>query len=325
MPSRRKLTIAIANYPHTAALKSGAVQIEGVDAEFISVEPQVAAYRRMVRGLEFDVCELAPTTYLIARAYGVAFTAIPVFVSRLFHHSGVLVQPAHSIRHPKALEGRKVGVRAWSVTTGVWTRGIFAREFGVDNSKITWVVDDEEHVSALPLPANVIHTSPGQSLFGLMQRGELAAGFSGNAGIGRSGAPGGGWRTEDCSAFPELFEDAQAQEAAWYARTGIYPLHATIAVKQSVLDADPWIARALFDAFSEAKRQWLVNFATGADTAPSDRRYRQFCRIVGADPLPYGLTPNRPSIEALLDFAADQSLIPARIVADDAFLPLDPL
>jgi 4,5-dihydroxyphthalate decarboxylase len=323
MTTRRKLTIAIADYPHTAALKSGAVKIDGVDAEFVSVVPQVAAYRRMVRSLEFDVCELAPTTYLIARAHGVAFTAIPVFVSRLFHHGGLLVQPDRRIRHPKQLEGEQVGVRAWSVTTGVWTRGIFAQEFGVDNSKIRWVIDDEEHVSALKLPANVTQVPPGKSLFGLMRNGTLAAAFAGNAGIGRSGDPSGGWCTEDTSAFPDMFEDPVALEAEWFARTGIYPMHATIAVKQSVLDADPWVARALFNAFAEAKARWLKQFSAGVDQNATDRRYRDFSRLVGPDPLPYGLAANRRSIEALLGYAAAQALIPSVIPAQEAFLDLD--
>src|SRR2546430_12320996 len=93
----------------------------------------------------------------------------------------------------KDLEGKKVGVRAYSVTTGVWTRGIFTNEYGLDASKVTWVVDDEEHVTTLKLPANVIHAPPGQSLASMMASGELQAGFTGPAGIGRAGAPTANW------------------------------------------------------------------------------------------------------------------------------------
>ena len=139
------LKIAIADYPHVAAVRSGAIPIEGVAAEFVNVVPQIAAFRRMVRQVEFDVCELAPTTYIIARAFNAPFVALPIFVMRRFHHSGFLVRPDANIRTPKDLEGKNVGVRAYSVTTGVWTRGIFIDDYGLDISKVTWVVDDEEH------------------------------------------------------------------------------------------------------------------------------------------------------------------------------------
>ena len=111
----------------------------------------------MVRDVEFDICEMAPTTYMIARARGAPYIALPIFVMRRFHHGGFVVRPDAGIRCPKDLEGKKVGVRAYSVTTGVWTRGIFVNEYGLDFSKVTWVVDDEEHVATLKLPPNVVH------------------------------------------------------------------------------------------------------------------------------------------------------------------------
>src|SRR6185295_16972104 len=211
----------------------------------------------MVRQVEFDVCELALTTYIIARAYGAPFVALPIFVQRRFHHAGLLVRPDARIRTPKDLEGRKVGVRAYSVTTGVWTRGILIDEFGLDSSKVTWVVDDEEHVAQLRLPSNVVHAPEGKSLADMMASGELAAGFQGNAGVGRTGAPTGGWQAVDAH-YPDLFPDAEELEADWYRRTGIYPMHGTIVVKDSVLAEHPWVAQSLYKAFSRAKDEWLA-------------------------------------------------------------------
>src|SRR5258706_13509240 len=182
-----KMKIAIATYGHTALLKDGSVPIEGVEPEYITVQPQIAAFRRMGRDVEFDACELAATTYIIARAYGAPFIALPVFVVRRFHHEGIVCRPDANIKTPKDLEGKKVGVRAYSVTTGVWTRGILINEYGMDNSKVTWVVDDEEHVTQLKLPSNVVHVKPGESLVDMMDKGELQAGFTANAGIGRKG------------------------------------------------------------------------------------------------------------------------------------------
>ena len=109
------LNFAVADYPHTRAILSGRIPIEGIAPNFIKVEPQIAAYRRMVRNVEFDVCEIAPTTYIMARALGAPFVALPIFVSRGFHHGGLLVRPDANIHNPKDLEGKKVGVRAYSV------------------------------------------------------------------------------------------------------------------------------------------------------------------------------------------------------------------
>src|ERR1051325_2041052 len=192
MPRRK---IAIATYGHTKALKSGKVKIRNIDPEFVEVVPIIGAFRRMVRDVEFDVCELAPTTYMIARALGAPFIALPIFIMRRFHHGGFVVRPDSGIKVPKDLEGKKVGVRAYSVTTGVWTRGIFINEYGLDSSKVTWVVDDEEHVTTLKLPDNVVHAPDGKSLAGMMAAGELQAAFSGPAGIGRAGPPTGARET----------------------------------------------------------------------------------------------------------------------------------
>ena len=154
---RPRLKIAIGTYGHTAPIKKGAIPIAGVDADFVEVVPIIQAFRRMVRDVEFDICEMAPTTYMIARARGAPYIALPIFIMRRFHHGGFVVRPDAGIRAPKDLERKKVGVRAYSVTTGVWTRGIFVNEYGLDSSKVTWVVDDEEHVTTLKLPPNVVH------------------------------------------------------------------------------------------------------------------------------------------------------------------------
>jgi 4,5-dihydroxyphthalate decarboxylase len=317
------LTLAIADYPHTAALLDGSIEIEGVDAEFVRVTPQIAAFRRMVRQVEFDVCELAPTTYIIARAYGAPFVALPIFVFRKFHHGGLLVRPDSGISHPRDLEGKKVGVRAYSVTTGVWTRGILMDEFGLDSSKVTWVVDDEEHVTQMPLPSNVIHAPDGQSLVDMIQRGELAAGFDGNAGIGRAGAPTGGWSQVESQGYPDLFPNAPELEAAWFKRTGIYPMHGTIVVRDSVLAAHPRVARSLYDAFEAAKQKWLKRLKSGEANTALDQRYRALAGIVGDDPLPFGMAANMPTIRALEDTAFKQGLSPRRMTVEELFV--DPL
>src|SRR5580658_6973943 len=200
MADQPQLKIAIGTYGHTRALKRGDVRIDGVDPAFVEVVPIIGAFRRMVRDVEFDICEMAPTTYMIARALGAPFIALPVFLMRRFHHGGFVVRPGSGIKEPKDLEGKKVGVRAYSVTTGVWTRGIFVNEYGLDSSKVTWVVDDEEHVTTLKLPPNVVHAPAGKSLVDMIAAGDLQAAFTGNAGIGRAGSPTGDWKASAAPA-----------------------------------------------------------------------------------------------------------------------------
>lgn len=319
MAANVPLKIAIADHPHTLAIKNGAIPIEGVEAEFVTVKPQIGAFRRMVRDLEFDVCEIAPTTYIIARAYGKPFKALPIFVVRRFHHSGMLVRPDAGIRTPKDLEGKTVGVRAYSVTTGVWLRQVFIDEYGLDNSKVTWVVDDEEHVRELKLPANVIRAPEGRSLADMIAAGELQAGVEAAAGIGRTGAPTGVWQEVEAD-YPDLIPNAAEVEADYYRRTGVYPMHGTIVVKDSVLAQHPWIAKSLNDAFTQAKDEWVASLDSGKATGEAADKYRKLQKIVGNDPLPYGIEANRPTIEALEKTAFEQGLTPRRMSMDDLFV-----
>jgi 4,5-dihydroxyphthalate decarboxylase len=317
-----RLKIAVADYGHTRALKSGEVAIAGVAPDFVEVKPIIGAFRRMVRDVEFDVCEMAPTTYMIARALGAPFVAIPVFLMRRFHHGGFVVRPDAGIKTPKDLEGRQVGVRAYSVTTGVWTRGIFINEYGLDSAKVTWVVDDEEHVTTLKLPPNVVHAPQGKSLAGMMAAGELQAAFSGPAGIGRAGPPTGAWETggqAKTEVYPELIADVEQTEADWFRRTGIYPIHGLVVVRSEVLWKHPFVARALYDAFVGAKAPYIEQLKGSAGDDANDKKYRGLMPLVG-DPLPYGMQANMPSIEAMLTYGLQQKLIPKRMSLDEAFV-----
>ena len=318
------LKCSLRSYPYTDAIKSGAIQVPGVDLEFVDVKPHIAAFRRMVRDLEFDVCEIAPTTYVIARGHGVPIIALPIFFVRRFHHEGLMVRPGAGIETPKDLEGKRVGVRAYSVTTGVWKRGILQNEFGVDIDKVTWVVDDEEHVEALKLPRNVEHVPEGKSIAGMIASGEIDAGFTGDAGIGRQGKPTDGWndaRPEAPKDLRDLFTDGKRQEKEWYARTGIFPMHGTLAIKQSRLDEDPTLGQRLYDAFVAARAPYIADLEAGRAEGKQAEKDKRLSQIVG-DPLPYGLEANRKSIEALIGYAYQQGLIPRRMAAEEAFLPL---
>lgn len=323
-----RLSAAIATYGHTKALKSKQVRPAGCELDFVEVEPIIAAYRRMIRTLEFDICELAPTTYLAAREAGIPVTALPIFLMRRFHHGDIVCRPGSGITRPKDLEGRKAGVRAYTVSTGVWARGILQREYGVDPDSITWVVDDEEHVTSYRLPPNVVKAGAGQSIAGLFREGGIDAGLTGPAGIGRSGAPTAGWaiagagfdeaRKPSADYYP-LFPEARVIEADWYLRTGIYPIHGLVTVKTEILQENPWLAQSLMDAFTESKQPFLASLRSGINDAKEFASYSSLREIAGDDPLPYGIGPNEKSIKALIDYSADQHITARRHDVEEIF------
>ena len=298
------LKTALATYAHTKGLKDGTVTAPGIRLEHVEVSPIVGAFRRMVRTLEFDVSEMAITTYLTARAHGKAFTALPVFVMRQFHHAPIVYNVKSGVQSPKDLEGKKVGVRAYTVTTGVWARGILATEYAVDLDKVTWVVVDEEHVQEFQKPANVLER-PGANLGEMLAKGELAAAI----GAGQMDSPD----------VKPLIPNPREAEAAWYRKTGIYPVNHTVVVKDSLLQADATLAPRLFAAFKEAKAIFLKQLGSAAQLSGDAQVLAQRRSIVGDDPLPNGVARNRQALEAVIQFARDQKILPRTVRPEEMF------
>ncbi|GAA3706819.1 ABC transporter substrate-binding protein [Streptomyces tremellae] len=315
------LSVALGDYPHVKALLSGDVPVKGYTVEPVEVKPIIGAYRRMIRDLEFDVCELAPVSYTMAVQAGVPLTAVPVYLNRKFHHADVQCGAASGISAPKDLEGRRIGVRAYSVSTGVWVRGLLREEYGVALDKMTWVVDDEDHVEGR-VPANVEHITDGRSLGALLASGDLDAALTGNAGTGRAGSPRAGWtaaatdqEAQGAGPYP-LFEHPDVIARDSYLRTGVYPLHSVIAIRSELVERDPDLPTALYAAFAESKRRQVAS-DPGWSALP---RLGKQARLVGGDPIPYGVAANEPSAQAALRLARDQGLLdadqPGRLYAE---------
>jgi 4,5-dihydroxyphthalate decarboxylase len=173
----------------------------------------------------------------------------------------------------------------------------------------------------------VVHAPEGKSLQSMMKSGEIQAGFSGPAGVGRSGPPISGWDKAGAAAtadtYPELIADVAQVEADWFRRTGIYPIHGLIVVKDEHIARNPWLPRSLMNAFVAAKRPYLENLKAGHGDSPEDKRYRGFLSLM-SDPLPYGMAANRASIEALVTYSLQQELIPSRPRLDQVFVDIDP-
>ena len=171
-----KLRIVTRTQGNNKALKDGKVKPRTCEFEFVEVDPLIDAFRRMVRGLEFDVSEMALSTYITARAHGKRFMGLPIFVVRAFHHGAIVYNTRSGIKSPKDLEGRKVGVnRGYTVTTGLWARGVLQHQYGVDLDKITWVLSGDEHVTEYRPPSNVVPIEKGKKIADLVASGELPA------------------------------------------------------------------------------------------------------------------------------------------------------
>jgi 4,5-dihydroxyphthalate decarboxylase len=291
---------------NNAALKDGTVTPQGFVLQFEEVDPLIRAFRRMVRELEYDVCEMAFTTYLCAREHGTRFTALPVFLVRGFHH-GAIVCNTNVVREPKDLEGRKVGVnRGYTVTTGVWARGILADEYGVDLDRVTWVLSGDEHVADYRPPANVVPMEPGNDLADMLAAGELAAAI--------------GVEVDHADVAP-LIPDANEAGFDALRRSGHYPINHLVVVKDDLLEANPNLAAGVFTAFAEAKDLYVDRLRSGEIDEPTaaDRMHARVLEITGEDPLPYGVEPNRATIEKLVDHAVRQKILTRRPAIEPLF------
>ena len=303
---RLRLKTALATRGHTQALKDGTVKPRTFEFDFEEVPTVIQAFRRMVRGLEFDISEMSITTYLCARAHGKAFTALPIFPMRAFHHGAILYNTTTGIQNPKDLEGKRVGVnRGYTVTTGLWARSILQHQYGVDLNRITWVLSGDEHVAEFQPPANVVALEPGKTLEDMLVSGEIPAAI--------------GVQVESPDVKPLI---PNAREAGFEAlrKRGLYPINHTVVVKDELLRAHRDLGPDIVNAFSEARRLYVERLASGRidQPTPDDVFFRRVMDITG-DPLPYGVEPNRQMLEAVIRQSLEQGIITRPVTVEELF------
>ncbi len=295
MVETRVLRTVTRTQGNNVALKDGSVTPAGCAFTFEEVPVLVAAFRRMVREQAYDVSEMAFTTYLCAKAAGKPITALPVFLVRGFHHGAIVHSGA--VSSPSDLAGKRVGVnRGYTVTTGVWARGILQDYHGVDPASVTWVLSGDEHVAEYRPPANVASASA--DLGDLVRSGDLAAA------IGITG-----------DGLTPVIPDAG--DAAYEAlrRDGLSPINHLVVVRDELVG----LAGPVFAAFAEAKRRYLARLDSLGE--PADLMYRRVRDVTGADPLPYGIAPNRAMIDLLIDHALRQRILDRKPAVEDLFAP----
>ena len=299
------LRTSIGNYGHTTPLKDGRVTSDRFGMEHIEITPVPMIFRRMVRGLEFDVAEMALATYFCSRAHGKKFTGIPIFLTRDFYHGAMVYNRRSGIESPKDLEGRKVGARSYTFTPGVWTRGILSSEYGVDLSAVTWVLSGDEHVEEYAAPSNVV-SSASNDLGEMLLSGEIDAAI----------LPG----PVDSPDILPLFPEAHEADEAWHKKTGLYPISHLLVAKDATLEANENLATELFDMFSEAKALHLPGLQAGKASDSMDQTMLRLGEIVGDDPIPYGYEAARDTLETFIGFNVEQGVIPEAIDTADLFV-----
>jgi 4,5-dihydroxyphthalate decarboxylase len=303
-----KLKTVTRTQGNNRALKDGTVKPKTFAFAFEEVDPLIAAFRRMVRGSEFDICEMAITTYVCAKAHGKPMTAVPVFLVRAFHHGAILVNTKAGIAKPKDLEGRKVGVnRGYTVTTGVWARSVLQDEHGVDLSKITWVLSGDEHVAEYRPPKNVVPIAPGKKMGDMLATGELAAAI--------------GVEAQSADVKPLIANALEAGLSALRQR-GHYPINHLVVIRDDLIAKHPDLAADVFDAFARAKRAYVDRLKAGRIDEPTDvdEVHKRVMAITG-DPLPYGIAPNRKVIAELIGHALTQGIIDRPVTPEALFAP----
>jgi 4,5-dihydroxyphthalate decarboxylase len=285
--TKLKLNTMLGNYPITKPLKSGAVGSDLVDFDFVEVKVANNLFKQVVREARYDVAELAIATYLQAKAFGKPYVLVPaVIVSRGQHHT-IAYNPERGALKPSELEGKRVGVRAYTVTTGTWVRGILASDYGVDINKVEWITFEDPHVAEYRDP-NIVKRAPqGKELAQMLLDGEVAAGIVGD-------------KLPD-PKLQHLIPDADAVAASWAKRHHGVPINHMVVVRQELSRSRPDVVKDIFRRLYASKQ--AAGLPDGGEL----------------DPYRFGVEACRPILEIIIDFCHQQKLISRRMSVDELF------
>ncbi len=318
--SNISLTLAITPYDHVADLTSGRIRIEGIDLTCLQLQTEEVFFRTAVYR-EFDVSEMSMAKYASMRSQGDdSLVAIPVFPSRVPRHSAIYIRRGGAIKQPADLAGKRIGVPEWAETALVYARGLLRHQYGVDLNSIRWFqagVNDLGRTEkvALKLPAGLSLTPvKDNSLNDMLLAGELDA-------IMCARAPHA--FHEKNSRITRLFEDFLEIEERYVRQTGIFPIMHAVVLRQDVIEKYPWAAMNLFKAFEEAKRRSVERvLSSTASAVPVPwcyERARRDLDVFGKEYWPYGIEPNRTTLEAFLQYADEQGVCHRRMKPEEIF------
>jgi 4,5-dihydroxyphthalate decarboxylase len=308
------LTLAINPYDHVRDLLSGEVRAAGIDLVPLEL-PIEEIFYRFTKFREWQASEMSFGKVIsLMSEERPEIICIPVFLSRVFRHSAIYLKDGSSIKTPKDLEGKRVGIPEWAQTAGIYVRGMLAHEYGVDLAKIQWIqagVREPGRVEKVRLnlaKGVTITPRPDRTLVDLLQKGDLDAVMSARE------VPG-----------TRLFGDYRAAEVDYWKKTRIFPVMHVLALRRDVYERNRWLAMNLFQAFLEARRRSMARVSEfGLSHLPLPwvpDHVRQWREIAGEDFWPYGIEPNRPTLEAFLQYGYEQGVCKRRIKVEDLFAP----
>jgi 4,5-dihydroxyphthalate decarboxylase len=316
------ITVASGDYDRVRALREGAVRIAGCAVTYSTVEAN-ALFIRNLKNQEFDVSEMSFSTYITLKSRNAHhYTAVPVFLSRAFRHSAIFVR-SDRIASPADLKGKRIGTPEYLTTMLVWMRGLLSDEYGIAPSDLRWRLGGLEQPSTKTSPPDPVagveieNIPASKTLAGMLAEGEIDAIFSARPpSCFVQGAPNVG----------RLFPDTRAVEQAYYKKSCVYPLMHAVGVRNSLVEAHPWMARAVFDAFLAAKEMAVTDLqklAAFSITLPwVEAEYRATQAVLGEDIWPYGLEENRKAIDTLCRYLHEQGFTPRRMQVDGLFIPM---
>jgi 4,5-dihydroxyphthalate decarboxylase len=317
-----RLSLACSVCDRTQGLIDGSVQVEGVSLACLGL-PVEEVFHRMVRFREFDAAELSLSSYVLSLQLGKPFIAVPAFPSRMFRHSSIYVNTGTGIREPVDLVGRTVGVAEFQLTANVWIRGILAEHYGVPVASVRYRTGGlhtpgrvEKLPLSLPEDIRVEPVPDGRTLAEMLVSGEIDAVYT-----PRTPAP----YAQGSPEVRRLFPDAAAEEARYFARTGVFPLMHTVVLRRALYEEHPWLARAFFKAFEQARRQALEGIdetATLKYMVPwLHDEVARTRGLLGDDYWPYGLPPNEHALQTFLRYSFEQGLAQSLLSPADLFAP----
>jgi 4,5-dihydroxyphthalate decarboxylase len=318
------MTFACGLYDRMLALQTGEIKPDGIDLDFLVMDNPRQIFDRMNKGLEFGACEMSSSEFISRYAAGkLPYVALPVFASRVFRH-GFIVINRRFVKSAADLAGKKIGVPLYTQTAALFVRGLMQHDLGVDLSTIEWVqgaVNEPGaygNPSVMPLlkPANITINKSGKSLSELLETGEIHAIIGSNL-------------PDSLNRHPDvvrLFPDYRAKEQDYFRRTRIFPIMHLIVIRKDIYDRQPEVAASLYKALTASKDRAIEKMRY-----PGTLRYmlpwlpadmEEIDDLFGGDCWPYGVEPNRPTIEALVTYMAEQGLIPAKIPIEKLFVPV---
>jgi 4,5-dihydroxyphthalate decarboxylase len=324
---RLDLSLVLSDNENTRPLLDGEVSAQGVRLLPTALHPSEMFWRQLKFG-DFDVSEMSVSSLTIATSHGpTPWVALPVFTSREFFHTRIIVRAEAGIKTPADLRGKRVGVPEYQQTAAIWSRGALTHEFGVKPSEIEWFMErtpEKSHGGATafkpPAGVTVNQIPPTSSIGEMLIRGELDATLLYLANrnlVDRSrvdivGDP----------RFRYLFEDRAAEGRRYHAKTGLYPINHAVVVRRSLVERHPWLPLNLYKAFVDARAEVLRR---GQEML---RSYKEL-GLIGAngdgalqsDPMAYGVKANRATLEAIMQYLHEQGLTERRMKLEELFAP----